>query len=310
MSLYKYTSADNGIRIFSSGKIRFTQPAALNDPFEVYPCLEELFQRESFISVISNYFYNNKEEVEKEIQESALEIYASANPEEKKSLTFDQFKNEAADWVKGNWSTYINTICSDAAIKYLKQSVTDKTLKKLWNAVGILSLSWIDNDLLMWSHYADSHRGIILEFDEEHPFLTDNSQKKFCSSGNVEYVRDRPSIEITNPKYLNDGSILHHDVFYVKYELWKHEKEYRVIRGLKEANYTSNNKDNNGFAVFLFNFPPEMIKSVIFGCKIDYEKKNDIINLLSEKPEYKNVIIKQAKADTRQYKLEIEIDKR
>ena len=38
-------------------------------------------------------------------------------------------------------------------------------------AQGVLSLSRTNDSLLMWAHYADSHRGFVLGLDETHPFF-------------------------------------------------------------------------------------------------------------------------------------------
>src|SRR5438094_1168819 len=42
MSLYKYISAVNAIRLFQTGMVRFTQPAEFNDPFELRPHIRGL----------------------------------------------------------------------------------------------------------------------------------------------------------------------------------------------------------------------------------------------------------------------------
>jgi hypothetical protein len=36
------------------------------------------------------------------------------------------------------------------------------------NTLGILSLSEVPDDLLMWTHYAANHSGFVLEFDDKH----------------------------------------------------------------------------------------------------------------------------------------------
>jgi Protein of unknown function (DUF2971) len=46
----------------------------------------------------------------------------------------------------------------------LKQHV-EYTQRKLIPNSGVLSLSEIPDDILIWSHYADSHRGVCLKFD-------------------------------------------------------------------------------------------------------------------------------------------------
>ena len=41
----------------------------------------------------------------------------------------------------------------------------------LINNIGIFSLSKVPDNILMWSHYADSHKGIVLEFDSNHAYF-------------------------------------------------------------------------------------------------------------------------------------------
>ncbi|MCV2884796.1 DUF2971 domain-containing protein [Aestuariibacter sp. AA17] len=37
--------------------------------------------------------------------------------------------------------------------------------------IGILSLSKTNENLLMWSHYAQNHQGFVIGFNEEHDFF-------------------------------------------------------------------------------------------------------------------------------------------
>ncbi len=40
-----------------------------------------------------------------------------------------------------------------------------RDLQKDVDGAGILSLSKVRDDILMWTHYADRHRGLCFEFD-------------------------------------------------------------------------------------------------------------------------------------------------
>jgi Protein of unknown function (DUF2971) len=55
-----------------------------------------------------------------------------------------------------------------------------QTLAKM----GVVSLTAKPDDLLMWGHYADSHRGVCLEFD--------SSLLPFNLARRVQYVEERP----------------------------------------------------------------------------------------------------------------------
>lgn len=61
-----------------------------------------------------------------------------------------------------------------------------------YDALGILCLSEKCDIPLMWSHYADEHKGIVIGFRGEKGLLLDrpveNPIKKFCDIGPVEYT--------------------------------------------------------------------------------------------------------------------------
>ena len=46
-----------------------------------------------------------------------------------------------------------------------------------FDAVGVLSFTEDYTSPLMWAHYADQHRGIVLEFDHDKPLFQDSRRK-------------------------------------------------------------------------------------------------------------------------------------
>ncbi len=44
--------------------------------------------------------------------------------------------------------------------------------------IGILSLSEFPDHELIWTHYADTHRGLVLCFDEQHTLFQPASLRK------------------------------------------------------------------------------------------------------------------------------------
>ena len=83
--------------------------------------------------------------------------------------------------------------------------------------VGVACLSEVPDDLLMWAHYADSHRGVCFQFDSGSEFLRDAMQ--------VTYQRSRPLIDPTmdTPNEMLERGLL------TKSEHWKYEREWRLI---------------------------------------------------------------------------------
>ena len=89
--------------------------------------------------------------------------------------------------------------------------------RKMRSEIGIYCVSTIADDILMWSHYANSHYGICLEFDCNVP--------SFRNALEVSYAVERPCLNLytdsQNPAL--DKSML------TKAAHWSYEKEWRLI---------------------------------------------------------------------------------
>lgn len=82
---------------------------------------------------------------------------------------------------------------------------------------GVFCVSEKNDDILMWSHYADDHRGICLEFDGEGKFM--------AHANPVRYSEDRVPI---NP-YKDDADTMLEKAMLVKSCHWAYEAEWRLL---------------------------------------------------------------------------------
>lgn len=120
---------------------------------------------------------------------------------------------------------------SDAFINNWNQEISSK---------GVYSFSLIDSEILteplMWSHYADQHRGVCLEYVLQEEFITETLMSKdeenslvLCRG--VEYQKDGFVDYILNaPKELRGFT----EALLIKYLLtkspsWHYEKEGRLV---------------------------------------------------------------------------------
>lgn len=131
---------------------------------------------------------------------------------------------------------------------------------------GVLCFSSTLLDNLMWYHYADGHRGFVIEIDSE-----DEEFKKLGSLIKVDY-RDSP------PIYgLHDQPTL--DIFRVKPLYLKYESEYRILRKLSECRRKSS---KSGEDLYFCALPPTCIRAVHLGHRISPIVRDELINLLKE----------------------------
>lgn len=87
---------------------------------------------------------------------------------------------------------------------------------------GVCCFSSVNDDILMWSHYGDMHKGIVLEYNTVHdPF-------KWARA--VNYVVEYRSFDLL--KYIFDEIDLEEYVSpaYIKAKQWEYEKEWRILR--------------------------------------------------------------------------------
>jgi hypothetical protein len=134
------------------------------------------------------------------------------------------------------------------------------------NAMGMLCLTKNPNKLLMWSHYSCNHTGFVLGIDSEHNWFSNPPPGRFVGIiKDVVYGSTRPEkmVEGANDNF-EDLSYLYH-----KGLDWKYEEEYRYILPLK---YCENVSDG----VFVRTFPKDLIKSAVFGCRINPEVEKRI----------------------------------
>lgn len=118
-----------------------------------------------------------------------------------------------------------------------------RTYQDDMDKIGVLCLSVIPDNLLLWSHYSDKHRGLCYEFEHD-------GSKPFCDAVPVEYAEEARA-PMWGPETTREDLI--RGVFFTKFEHWKTEQEWRVIFY----------KSGPGKV----RFEPGALKSVIVGCR-------------------------------------------
>lgn len=236
--LYKYRSFGvNSLRLLSKGEIYYANPRSFNDPLDCNPTVRVDTDRAS-------------------IERLCFRMLAAAHGEEKALKEIGNHR-------------YMSTQCGDykanpKAEKDYKRRLGSE-IKQLVDAEmasrGVLSLAERWDCPLMWSHYADEHRGLCIEYD-----MNDHR----CSHIKpVDYRRPR-SIKITELTQwkLNKSAEAEQNVldtyFFAKSLQWRYEKEWRYIHssnGVKQA--------------------PFRISGVYFGLRCDAAVRTSIVKLFA-----------------------------
>jgi len=159
----------------------------------------------------------------------------------------------------------------------LRDSINQKVDEYLFFCV-----SGKNDSNLMWSHYANSHRGFCIEFKSEH-----------IKADKVTYQEDIPTFDLSHViaqsiMAANSDTIGKSiwQALRVKLSEWDYEDEYRFQVSKEQTGYPS----HKGERSFPYKYSPDFVESIIFGCRIN-PKVRDYIK---EKMPYP-VKFKQAK---------------
>lgn len=118
---------------------------------------------------------------------------------------------------------------------------------------GVLCLTTVKDSLLMWAHYASSHRGFVIEFNVAAPGF-----KALGRPLPINYSKVRPSLNSTKKP-------LDIKPFFVKSEEWGYEKEFRVVREFRHCQPIF----INGKTVHFAPLPKEVVRAVYMGVNIE-----------------------------------------
>jgi hypothetical protein len=174
----------------------------------------------------------------------------------------------------------------------LRQFEKDNT-----NNYAVLSLSEVWNNLLMWSHYCDSHRGFVIGLDSNHSFFQTRQFKRFSVLTRVKYSQDRPVV----PGLEQEWAALAEIIFFTKSRDWAYEKELRMIANPEVADLV---KEHLGESIYLYRFPPESIKQVVIGCRAVPDLIVDLTRIIAE--QYERVELFTATRSDSKFDLEIQ----
>jgi len=245
--LYKYRSLDSrGLEsIFSKNVIWFPDPLAFNDPFDCRPKIlthKSQFKTDQFYKSIIKKKFPS-------LTQSQVKRELNNNPMFRKIKTYEYLE--------------------EFFVKFIKE-------------FGIYCLSEVPDDILMWSHYSDSHKGLCLQFKANiKPTL-------FWEAYKVKYQEDYPSVNIMNlvayEQFFN--------LFATKSKHWKDEQERRIIK----------TPDEGGSKLYHFN--SELLTGVILGAKIAEESQEVVSEWISKSPT--PIKVYKARINKSSYKLDIQ----
>lgn len=258
-SLYKYKSLsderkkDHVREMFQDHIVWFSKRSDFNDPFEFHftPSFEATTDKK-------------------------IEVFALALESRNPNMTKESATAEATRAFSS----------SPDILKKWEQHRLRLFHKRLNEEIGVFSLSGYKDDILMWSHYADNHRGVCIEFrpvEEEH-------DKFYYQAVKVIYPKDNAPPQLNFYGYRDNPDEWAVKCLSTKALHWEYEGEWRIIdvRNGPGKKY----------------IPQGLISSVILGCRIEQDDRDLIMKLASSYPT--PITMYQARIKSGYYELEIQ----
>lgn len=145
----------------------------------------------------------------------------------------------------------------DLNVEELNEEIKRKN-KEVYDKIGILSLSADLKNILMWSHYANNHSGLVFEFKNKNLYFKNATKVRYSDKYEIlDFTNINPIKRIESMK----------DSLLLKYSDWQYEHEYRLI------NIYSNGEER---------FDKLDLSSIIFGLETTAENIDMIKKLCTE----------------------------
>jgi len=190
------------------------------------------------------------------------------DPWDSRGFNFE-FSNELKELIKSGVAIQLSEKVFVNSEKGLNEAFFEDILDKM----GVFCLSFLPDSQLMWSHYADNHRGYVVHFE----FSVKKLQSEGFSVFPVYYTDETLNL-LVSPSNNNKEPLLLNKIGYskildsllmsaliLKSCAWSYEKEVRFLLPKK-------NPDDLG----LVDIDKKYIKSIILGSKIEDEFKKHL----------------------------------
>jgi hypothetical protein len=244
----------------------YSSPLLFNDPFDNQAGMHIDFNVNEFV----NLYFNRLEEIVLAQNEPVFEDYN----EYSKVTLWMRSKRETHGFPKQKLIKDMGPIVQSIAWK-LKE--THEALMANWNQqisrMRMFCFSEEFDNIQMWSHYADYHKGVVMKLKVAE---TEQEDDPLWSAKPVKYIpKALPMFttahidEILGIKKFEFQGLF--DMFaYNKFDIWQKEKEWRIFNLEDEPNAEKFND---------YAFHPNKIHSIIFGCRCSGKDIDEIIKL-------------------------------
>lgn len=309
MILFKYTNLEYLKKILENNSYKLSNPSEFNDPFDCLVESDESDKKKCFELMMNYLFFKEMEKIflsgETKLRTRDKIISAGFR------LVLKLTKSTMKKYKFYNPIPMVNSFITLGAKYKLGQQFTNRIDKaelefsnmieekvyEIRNSLLICCYGKRNDSILMWSHYADCHKGVCIEFEpyddieiNEVKYSKRRTKLDLYSITQIvlayDYLKEKVDIKNKNVarKLLKP--------FLVKSKDWKYEEEYRSIYSKNEINPRITISNN----MYLLN--AGNIKTIYLGCKVSEDEENKVRDLAG------NIPVIKMKESNKEYKVE------
>jgi hypothetical protein len=279
--LYKYTDQNGVEKILTTGKLRFTRPSEMNDPFDV--------RIDEWMAMDLRQFY--------ELAAPRIAQRLFSRPDVWVKLTtmslqqaeamINDFQNQADTDRAQTLVELVGATLADFdsyAPRFQQNTELARAIfAATFDTYGLFCATRTYRNLLMWAHYADRHAGVVLGLRAD---LTKDSMLRLTKP--VRYSDQRPHAIDTVDEFIASLDLPSNEaarkigdkLFHTKSAEWAYEEEVRLLMPAGVE---------NGAAAGYFPFGSNELVELYLGFRMPDDKKAQIIQLakaLNQTSEY------------------------
>ena len=262
---FKYASLETALRVIESKSFRWSSPNKFNDPFDHQSGFALDSKPDEFAKLLAA-------SIDRIIFSDAVPPVNSVSLFAKKIL---QLRSDRDRLHRERFLQWKHEACTGCAARLHKN--IDKLNADLYEhfcSSRVFCVSELHDNVVMWSHYADGHRGVVFMLrciDEIDNLLLVARKVSYTSEFVVFPSADEYAKHLTGEQII-DFVPLYWNIAYTKHNDWSYEKEWRVhvdlLRERPGEGHTSYRDD------------PRVFEAVYLGCQMQDGEVASIAELI------------------------------
>lgn len=259
--VYKYVSQDAARKIIANGSVQFGRPSGMNDPFDVY--IDDLFNltieqlQTRAVPDLLDLLRTNPSHFQELVGADPAEVDRVARimksmPPHERPVHYAVI------------AAALREECDELFLEMSRSlEIERQRIVAQFENTALFCGTRSRDNLLMWAHYADQHRGVVLGFRpdiERDSFLAIAKPVRYSDKRPAFYRRLDEKITVNWPWTEGEMTEFRNALIYSKSTHWSYEEELRID--------IPHGVPIGQDAIFIKFYPSELTE-LYLGCRVD-----------------------------------------